>query len=407
MVKNKIFVTLKLNIFQILILGYILSHLHIFFTNYINHQVEQNIINKEKKILFDKNIFKNNFERFKIIEESHLKIETNEVYKPFCMEYDYFFKTHDLNKITTEENKYKKSYSNYSTNLINICKKYKIEVDTINKNNIGSVHYVIKNFKNFCGIVIKQNMNLKKSDYSGINDKILNNSIVYGKLILSFFILLIFVNTKFISNVVFVFLFFGYNNCCFCIRTGIYGGSFNPIHNGHIALAKQMLDAGLMDEVWFVVSPLNPFKKEQSDLLSDELRLEMTRLALEGETNMMAQDFEFHLPKPSYTWQTLQEMTKQYPNRQFILIMGADNWQVFHLWYNYQEILNNYSLVIYPREGVNIDIDSLPKNVKVLKMQLYPISSTQVRQYIKEGKSVDDLIPKRIIPKALKYYKGE
>lgn len=342
-----------------------------------------------------------------IIEESYLKIETNEVYKPFYKKYDYFFKTHDLNKIASEKNKYKKIYSNYSTNLINICKNYKIEDETINKNNIRSVHYDVKNFKNFCDIVIRQNMNLKKSDYNRIDDKILNNSILYEKLILSFLILLIFVNTKFISHIAFVFLFLGYNNCCFCIRTGIYGGSFNPIHNGHIALAKQMLDAGLMDEVWFVVSPLNPFKKEQSDLLSDELRLEMTRLALEGETNMMAQDFEFHLPKPSYTWQTLQEMSKQYPNRQFILIMGADNWQVFHLWYNYQEILNNYSLVIYPREGVNIDIDSLPKNVKVLKMQLYPISSTQVRQYIKEGKSVDDLIPKRIIPKALKYYKGE
>ena len=219
---------------------------------------------------------------------------------------------------------------------------------------------------------------------------------------------------KFYSNIIIYFpvfslfyIIFSYNNFCGCIRTGLYGGSFNPIHNGHIALAKQMLNAGLMDEVWFVVSPLNPFKKEKTDLLSDDLRLEMTKLALEGESNMMAQDFEFHLPKPSYTWQTLKAMSKQYPNREFILIIGADNWEAFHFWYNYQEILDKYSIVVYPREGIDIDKDCLPKNVKLINAQLYPISSTQVREYIKEGKPVDDLIPKRIIDKAIKYYKGK
>ena len=168
-----------------------------------------------------------------------------------------------------------------------------------------------------------------------------------------------------------------------------------------------MLNSGFLDEVWFVVSPLNPFKKEQSDLLSDELRLEMTKLALEGESNMLAQDFEFRLPKPSFTWQTLKAMSEEYPNRQFVLIIGADNWQAFHLWYNYEEILKKYSLLIYPREGIDINEESLPKNVKLVKAQLYPISSTQVRKNIKEGKSVSDLIPKSIIPQALKYYKGE
>ena len=203
------------------------------------------------------------------------------------------------------------------------------------------------------------------------------------------------------------YLFFCFKCCCFCIRTGIYGGSFNPIHNGHIALARQMLEAGFMDEVWFVVSPLNPFKKEKSDLLSDKLRLEMTSLALENEPGMKAQDFEFYLPKPSYTWQTLQAMSSEFPNREFILMIGADNWQLFHKWYKYQEILDNYSIVIYPRDGINIDIDSLPKNVKFLNSKLYPISSTQVRQNIKEGKSVKGLIPESIISKALEYYKEQ
>ena len=202
------------------------------------------------------------------------------------------------------------------------------------------------------------------------------------------------------------YILFSFNNFCGCILTGLYGGSFNPIHNGHIALARQMLEAGLMDEVWFVVSPLNPFKKEKTDLLSDDLRLEMTKLALEGEPNMMAQDFEFHLPKPSYTWQTLKAMKEQYPNREFILIIGADNWEAFHLWYNYQEILDKFSIVVYPREGIDIDEDYLPKNVRLINAQLYPISSTQVRENIKEGKPIDDLIPKKIIDKAIKYYKG-
>ncbi len=191
------------------------------------------------------------------------------------------------------------------------------------------------------------------------------------------------------------------------VRTGIYGGSFNPIHNGHIALARQMLNAGLMDEVWFVVSPLNPLKKAQSDLLSDELRLEMTRLALEQEQGMMAQDFEFHLPKPSYTWNTLQAMSAHYPDRQFILIIGADNWELFPRWYHYQDILEHYSLVVYPREGTTIDADSLPPNVKLLNAQLYKVSSTQVRQRIKQGKSVRNLIPPSIVSKALEYYKTE
>jgi nicotinate (nicotinamide) nucleotide adenylyltransferase len=151
--------------------------------------------------------------------------------------------------------------------------------------------------------------------------------------------------------------------------------------------------------------PLNPLKKAQTDLLSDELRLEMTRLALENEPQMIAQDFEFHLPKPSYTWLTLQAMSAQYPDRQFILIIGGDNWQIFPRWYHSQDILDNYSLVIYPREGVDIDISTLPDNVKLLNAPLYQVSSTQIRQRIKEGKSVSRLIPKSIIPKALQYYR--
>jgi nicotinate-nucleotide adenylyltransferase len=166
-----------------------------------------------------------------------------------------------------------------------------------------------------------------------------------------------------------------------------------------------MLDKGLMDEVWFVVSPQNPLKQSNPDLLADEKRLEMARLALKNEQGMVAQDFEFHLPKPSYTWNTLQAMSAQYPDREFILIIGADNWNLFPRWYHHQDILDHYSLVIYPREGTDIDACTLPENVKLLDAQLYKVSSTQIRQRIKEGKSVRNLIPKAILSKALEYYK--
>ena len=104
-----------------------------------------------------------------------------------------------------------------------------------------------------------------------------------------------------------------------------------------------------MDEVWFFVTPLNPFKKESTDLLSDDLHLEITKLALEGESNMMPQDFEFHLPKPSYSWQNLKALSEYYPNREFILIIDADNWQAFQFWKNYQDIIDNFSIVISNR----------------------------------------------------------
>ena len=109
------------------------------------------------------------------------------------------------------------------------------------------------------------------------------------------------------------------------IKTGIFGGSFNPIHNGHISLAKQLKEKAGLDEVWLMVSPQNPMK-QQADLLSDEVRLQMVRLALEHETGIVASDYEMHLPKPSYTWNTLQALSRDYPDRQFMLMIGGDNW---------------------------------------------------------------------------------
>ena len=188
------------------------------------------------------------------------------------------------------------------------------------------------------------------------------------------------------------------------IRTGIYGGSFNPIHKGHISLAKRMLQKKILDEVWFMVSPMNPLKQQNTDLLPDALRLEMAELALKDEPGLVACDFEFHLPKPSYTWNTLQELSKTYLDRLFVLIIGADNWTLFPRWYRYDEIVANYPIIIYPRQGYAINPDTLPKGVTLLDLPLYQVSSTEIRKRITEGKSIRRLVPPQIIDKVIDYY---
>mgnify|MGYP003547974148 FL=1 len=115
------------------------------------------------------------------------------------------------------------------------------------------------------------------------------------------------------------------------IKTGIYGGSFNPVHNGHIALAHELRQLAGLDEIWFVVSPQNPLKT-QASLLNDRKRLDMTRRALEPYPELVASNYEFALPRPSYMWHTLQSLSARYPDREFTLIIGADNWACFDRW---------------------------------------------------------------------------
>ena len=165
------------------------------------------------------------------------------------------------------------------------------------------------------------------------------------------------------------------------IKTGIFGGSFNPIHNGHISLAQQLKEKAGLDEVWMMVSPQNPLKQNE-DLLDDEKRLEMVRLALEGKKGLIASDYEMHLPKPSYTWNTLQALSKDYPEREFVLMIGGDNWDLFDKWYRAEDIKQNYEIIVYtrtPGEPGFIDI-----------------SSTNIRQRVKEGKGIKRLVPKAV-----------
>lgn len=172
---------------------------------------------------------------------------------------------------------------------------------------------------------------------------------------------------------------------------GIFGGSFNPIHVGHINLAKGIMQTGLIDELWFMVSPHNPLK-EESSLMPDKERFELVCKAVEKIKGVKASDFEFHLRKPSFMYLTLRKLYEEYPQHDFVLVIGADNWLCFDKWKEYEEILSNHKIIIYPRKGYEIDKQSLPENVTFLDLPLYDISSTQIRQMIARGEDVSKLI---------------
>lgn len=187
-------------------------------------------------------------------------------------------------------------------------------------------------------------------------------------------------------------------------KVGIFGGSFNPIHTGHIALAKSLCQQTGLDEVWFMVSPLNPFKQAATDLLADHLRLQLVERALANEPQLKACDFEFHLPKPSYTWHTLQALSAHYPDIRFTLLIGGDNWAAFDKWYHHDDILSHYPIVVYPRQGSEQDIDRLPEGVTLVHTPLLNISSTEVRVRIAQGLSIHGMVPESIEQQAIQYY---
>ena len=177
-------------------------------------------------------------------------------------------------------------------------------------------------------------------------------------------------------------------------KVGIFGGSFNPIHTGHIALAQAVQKQCGLDEVWLMVSPQNPLKRNVADLLDDGLRFEMAQRALEGVEGVVACDYEFHLPKPSYTWNTLQNLSKDYPDYTFILLIGGDNWAHFQRWRHWQEIMEHHEVIVYPR-------DSYPGTIDV---PLLDVSSTEIRQRVRAGESIEGLVPESIVPLVKKYY---
>lgn len=176
------------------------------------------------------------------------------------------------------------------------------------------------------------------------------------------------------------------------IRTGIYGGSFNPIHRGHIELGNFICQHHYVDELWFVVSPQNPFKKQTDDLLDDRKRLALAQTAVKEYPWLKVCDVEFRLPRPSYMYKTLEKLTADYPNRQFVLIIGADNWLAFDRWAEYQSILDQYEILIFPRSGYPIAEDTLPKQVTLLPSPIIDISATEIRNLIRHGGDASNLL---------------
>lgn len=184
------------------------------------------------------------------------------------------------------------------------------------------------------------------------------------------------------------------------IKTGIFGGSFNPIHIGHLALANYICEYNELDEIWFLVSPHNPIKK-QNDLWDDNLRLELVKQAIKGYPKFKASDIEFHLPRPSYMIHTLSELKKIYPERDFVLIIGADNWSHINRWKGYETLLSEYPFFIYPRKGYDINIPSLPSNIEAIQAPILEISSTFIRQALKDGKDIRFFLPEAIRDKII------
>lgn len=170
------------------------------------------------------------------------------------------------------------------------------------------------------------------------------------------------------------------------MRIGIFGGSFNPIHKGHTALAQAVVDAGLVDSVWLMVTPQNPLKQGEG-LLDENLRLHLARLAVREMPCLEASDFEFHLPRPSYTYLTLQHLTEAFPGDTFTLIIGGDNWDLFPRWRNADDILRQWPVVVYPRSNASLPDadDRYPLVHFMASAPLFPVSSTEIRQCIARG----------------------
>lgn len=171
------------------------------------------------------------------------------------------------------------------------------------------------------------------------------------------------------------------------MKIGLYFGSFNPIHNGHLIIANKMYETITFDEVWFIPSPQNPFKT-QEDLLDFESRLKMIRTAIEEHPHLKVNSVEEQLPKPSYTIQTIETLEKEYPAYKFHIIMGSDNLEYLHLWKRYEELLQKCTIHVYTRR--NTEEKDLPayKNVYIYHLPLIDLSSTSIRRSIKEGKSI-------------------
>ncbi len=178
------------------------------------------------------------------------------------------------------------------------------------------------------------------------------------------------------------------------MNIGLYFGSFNPVHSGHLIIANHLLNNTGLQKIWFVVSPHNPLK-ESATLLNEYDRLHLLNLATEGDNRIRVMDIEFNLPKPSYTSVTLVHLEERYPGNQFSIIMGSDSFQNIHKWKNYEMLIKNYVIYIYIRPGFEVK-NEINARIKTINAPLLEISSTEIRQLIKEGKSIRYLVPEKV-----------
>ncbi|UKJ07435.1 nicotinate (nicotinamide) nucleotide adenylyltransferase [Solitalea lacus] len=180
------------------------------------------------------------------------------------------------------------------------------------------------------------------------------------------------------------------------MKIGLFFGSFNPMHIGHLVIASYMANYTELDKVWIVVSPHNPLK-EQADLIHAHDRLEMAKLATEDSEKIEVSDVELKLPKPSYTIDTLTYLSEKYPHHEFCLIMGADNLKSIKKWKNYETLLKYYKIFVYPRPGVDLSEWIEHPSVFITNTPQMEISATFVRKSISEQKSIQYFVPEKVI----------
>jgi len=181
------------------------------------------------------------------------------------------------------------------------------------------------------------------------------------------------------------------------VKIGLYFGSFNPIHIGHLVIANHLVEHSDLDQIWFVVTPHNPFKKKSS-LLDNYQRLEMVYRATKDYTKLQPSDIEFNLPQPNYTINTLTYLQEKYPDYKFSLIMGEDNLKSFHKWKNYELILENHHIYVYPRiskGNIETQFDN-HKKIHHIDAPIMELSSTFIRNAIKSGKNIQPMLPQHV-----------
>lgn len=185
------------------------------------------------------------------------------------------------------------------------------------------------------------------------------------------------------------------------MKVGLFFGSFNPIHIGHLAIANYMVEYSDLDEIWLVISPQNPLKKKKT-LLNEFDRYKMVELAVGDDIRIKPSNIEFSMPKPSFTIDTLTYLSEKNPNHQFVLIAGTDNFHSFHKWKNYEEILKNYKLYIYPRPGFNLGKYENHESISLINAPQMEISSSFIRDAIKEKKDIRYFLPNKVYDYILK-----